>query len=199
MRSTSIVILHFKLLYELLIIVGAVCLLSGCGNDAAYQQPNPQATWLRFSPSAGGFSVSMPGHPPEIITEQPRTNGTSIKVHNFVLNPDTPREFAIIYNDFPIDMPFIDEQILFDAGQGGALQKFGKGHLIYSKDSSFGNNPMREFKFRAEVAGKERVFEIRIILARRRLYQLVVVSQSGDDISKELVRFFNSFQLVDQK
>jgi hypothetical protein len=139
----------------------------------------------------------MPIRPQESIKEQLRTNGSPIKVHEFIVAPDDSIELGIVYNDFPRDLPNIasvGSTAFFDTLQTKALNQLGEGRLIYAVDGQFASHPMREI--RLEVPERNLVYQTRIIVVGNRIYQLIVVSSTGVDVSQEVETLFNSFSLI---
>jgi hypothetical protein len=167
--------------------------LGACGTSGPHKRSVSETKWTWFQPKGGGFSILMPGHPKGTITDQPTTNAPTVKVHQFIVDPDSSTEFGVLYNDIPEGLPYIHlvgTKWFFDTVQQEVVQKFD-GRLIFSKDIHFGDYPAREIKF--EVADKGWSYNTRWIVVRHRQFQLIVVSQLGTDVSKDVEAFFNSF------
>ena len=171
--------------------------LSACGTTAPPSADRKQSAWTLFTDGAGGFSVLMPMRPQETVKALPRASGPAIKSHQFIVDPDPSIELGVFYNDYPGSLPNI--QILgspsfFDTVQEGALKELGEAHLISAWDGAFASHPMREFRF--EVPDKKLICRIRVIVVGHRMYQLLVASTVGVDVSHEVDTLFNSFQLL---
>jgi len=155
-----------------------------------------QSAWTIFTDYAGGFSVLMPMRPQESTIEQPSTDGPPVKRHQFIVDPDPSIELGVIYNDFSISLPNIQtvgSPSFFDIIQEAVLKQLG-GRLIRASDGQFASYPMREIRF--EVPEKKVLYQIRIIVVKHRMYQLMIASSLNLDVSHEADTLFNSFHLL---
>ena len=156
-----------------------------------------QRAWSVFTDTAGGFSVLMPARARENVKWQPNSNGPPVQCHEFIVTPDASTELGIVYNDFSpalSNIRTIGSGSFFDAVQAAALKQAGDAQLIYARNGEFGSYPMREIRF--EVPARAIVCEMRIIVAGHRMYQLMVLSSAGGDVSHDAEILFQSFHLL---
>jgi hypothetical protein len=162
------------------VVPSALILMACLSACQTLPQPTPIAqggSWTLFTDTAGGFSVLMPIRPKEEVETQFTTNGPSVKVHEFVVDPSPSLELSVMYNDFPMSLSKIwavGTPAWFDAVQEGAMKELGKSRLISASDGRYGSNPMRELRF--ELPNKKITCQMRFILVGLRMYQLIVVS-----------------------
>ena len=169
--------------------------LTACTNVPPGARSSPSA-WTLFTDYAGGFSVLMPMRPQESTIEQPSADGPPVKRHQFIVDPDPSIELGVIYNDFSLSLRNIQtvgSPSFFDIMQKAALKQSG-GRLIRATDGQFASHPMREIRF--EVPEKKVLYQMRIIVVRHRMYQLMIVSSLNLDVSHEADTLFNSFRLL---
>jgi hypothetical protein len=152
--------------------------------------------WPHFRNDVGGFAVLMPTRPKESITLHTNA-GVTVASHEFVVDPSPSLELAVIYNDYPESLPYIwtiGSPQFFDAMQEAAMKNFDGSRLIDAYDGKFESHPMREI--RIEASGKGILYQTRVIVVGHRMYQLIAVSSTGVDVSREVFAFFNSFSLL---
>jgi hypothetical protein len=185
---------------RLLTLVSAVTLagwLSACSTSAPSGVNGPQSAWTLVTDAAGRFSVLLPSRPQESVKVHPSANGPAAESHEFIVDPDASIELGVIYNDFPESLPNIravGSPSFFDTVQESALKQLGAGRLIYATDGRFGAHPMRELRF--ELPDKKLMCQTRMIVVGHRMYQLIVVSAAGADVSRETDTLFNSFHFL---
>jgi len=105
---------------------------------------------------------------------------------------DKQNEYAVSYCDYPESLKLTPNQ-QFDLSQAAVSKKFG--NIVFQKDIKLGNNPGREFEF---AAGGKGNFSgrVRIILAEKRLYQMMVIFLTVNPQLADHAIFFNSFKML---
>lgn len=140
--------------------------------------------WVRLAPSAGGFSITMPGKPEEEV--QP---GDDFTLHLYSVSTASGLYLAS-YGDYA---PRIH---LDPAGELAANRdNFLKGlnaRLIASKNISLDGHEGIEFTGESDST----FFSSRIYIIGNRVYQIATAIDSSKDDSANVERFLSSFEFV---
>jgi hypothetical protein len=158
--------------------------------------PSPAADeWTTFTSTGGKFDIKAPETMSEQSSSNPSAAGT-LETHMF-----TAKDGAIVYQVGYTDMPSsvvraATPQTLLKGGEQGALQAI-HGEAESSKIVSVQKNPGREFTTTAEVAGMRFDFIGRVVLVKRRLYQVQVLGPKGTVKDADRRKFIDSFHLAD--
>jgi hypothetical protein len=160
----------------------------------AYGAPS---TWNLFTNVTRGFCVRMPKRPQEFADAHPVDTVQVIKWLNFAVELSPSMALNVAYTDFPqplSDFRAYGSPEYFDYIQKVALDGLGHIRLISTRDGFFESHPMREVRFEAQ--DEKMLYQTRFIMAGRRMYNLIVISPMGSDVSREVDTFFNSFHLL---
>lgn len=146
-------------------------------------------TWQSFASTEGRFTVLMPGTP------QPRTQNVSTPAGNITFYAhfweDRSAAYGVAYSDFPQGLiQSANVEALLNGARDGAAANVS-GTLVSERRIGLSGHPGREIEIR--ISGG--IVKARIYLVGSRLYQLIVVEQSGTESSANQARFFDSFQL----
>jgi hypothetical protein len=104
---------------------------------------------------------------------------------------DKRNEYAVNYCDYPESLKLTPNQ-QFDLSQAAVSKKFGK--IVFQKDLKLGDDPGREFEFVVDGKGNFSG-RVRIILAEKRLYQMMVIFLTVNPHPADRATFFNSFKI----
>lgn len=148
--------------------------------------------WQLFSPSAGGFSVSMPGEPTERLVQE--------FLHMFSVEHDG-RIYAVGYVELDqerLNTALQDNPDGFWNGIRRGLLQDGQADLTGDRPISLNGYTGREIEYEDAdgLTGKVRVYVV-----NQRIYQVMAVEAAeGNDIedSEEAEAFLESFQLLAQ-
>lgn len=151
-----------------------------------------RSDWHMFSPSAGGFRVSMPGQPTERLVQE--------FLHMFSVEHDG-RIYAVGYVELDqerLNAALQDNPDGFWNGIRRGLLQDGQADLTSDRPISLNGYIGREIEYEdAEgLTGKVRVYVV-----NQRIYQVMAVEAAdGTDIedSEEAEAFLESFQLLAQ-
>jgi hypothetical protein len=184
----------------LMLLAAAVVMacISACSTTTSQaRNKSLNGHWTHFNDTAGDFSVLMPMRPQEAIKVHSDAGGPAVEAHEFIVDPEPSMELGVIYNDFPESLSYI-EQIgspwFFDTIQDAAMKRLGTCRLIDTHDGKFTSHPMRDVRF--EAVDKRLLCQTRIIVVGHRMYQLIVVSSAGVDVSRAADTFFSSSSLL---
>jgi hypothetical protein len=156
--------------------------LAGC------QQP----TWKEFSSAGGAFSVLMPGTP----TEQVRTADTAsgpINAHMFLVEQGDV-VYTVAYSDYPDTV--VQEgtsNLILDGARDGAVAKV-QGALLSDTIVSVDGHQGRELII--EAAGGKVTIQTRLVIVRRRFYQVMVITPKEKALSEDVNKFLDSFTFL---
>jgi hypothetical protein len=148
--------------------------------------------WQVFSPSAGGFSVSMPGEPTERLVQE--------FLHMFSIEHNG-RIYAVGYVDLDqetLAVALQDNPDRFWNGVRRGLLQEGEADLIGDRPISLNGYTGREIEYEDAngLTGKVRVYVV-----NQRIYQVMSVEaadSSNIENSEEAEAFLESFQLLIQ-
>ena len=160
-------------------------------HSTKYAPPASMSSWKKFSSPEGKFSVWFPGAP-EYTNVIVSTHLGDIQQSCFFVWVDKQNEYAVNYCDYPERLNLTPNQ-QFDLSQAAVSKKFGK--IVFQKDLKLGDDPGREFEF--AVGGKGNFSgRVRIILAEKRLYQMMVIFLTVNPHPMDRATFFNSFKIL---
>lgn len=158
-----------------------LCVLAACG-----------VRWQPLHSDDGGFEISIPGKPVR-TSHRSETPVGNIDLTTFTVKLDDGRTaYMVAYNDYPSAMiKGADREAILDRAVGGALAS--GSHLVSKEPITLQRFPGRQV--RATIRdGLE--YKSRFYLVRERLYQVSVVSSTGDRAESDHQKFFDSFHLL---
>jgi len=170
----------------------ALLVLLTCGHAFAQQ---PVAPWQKFTSPEGRFSVLMPAKP---VVETKDVDSPVGKLTLYAYSASNNTGFFLAsFGDYPAEpKDAANAETVLDAVQSGVLKGIEAEASAGAKKISLGGFSGREFSAKKEMQGMKVVFNWRIYLAGRRLYQLAVVTQDTAVPSPEITKFFTSFDIT---
>jgi hypothetical protein len=167
-----------------LAVVLLIALLTGC----------QQVTWKEFSSSEGRFSVLMPGTPSE-KTSKVNTEVGPVDMFSFRVTQEDSG-YDVNYNDYPdAVVEASDAGSMLDGARDGIVSSL-QGKLLTEFIISLDGYPGRDI--RVEGPDGEHTVRTRLYLVDNRLYQLTVVTPKEDSFSKDVAKFLDSFELLEE-
>jgi hypothetical protein len=146
-----------------------------------------------FSSAEGRFSVLMPGTPKPTKQTAPLTNST-ITTDLYLFQADSPNDggvFFTVYNDYPADQVKQQSlQTILNNIRDGQINAV-KGKLLNEKDITLSQIPGKE----TEISGSGAYIKGRYYLAGNRLYQVYVAYPEGQQSTKNIQTFLDSFKI----
>ena len=166
--------------------------LLACASASAQQ---PAQAWEKFNSPEGRFSVQLPTKPAYEAKEVDSSVG-KLTLNAYSASNDRGY-FLASFGDYPAepkDAAQIDK--VLDSVVSGVLKGLNAELTSEVKNISLTGNPGREFAAKKAEQGMNVVFTWRIYLVGRRLYQIAVVTQAGDEKSPEVAKFLASFGIT---
>lgn len=157
------------------------------------QQPAP---WQKFDSPEGKFNVLLPSQPEVEVKDVDSAIG-KLTLYAYSSKNDTSY-FQVSYADYSIAPG--DEQIegVLDGIRRGVMDGL-KAELISEKKVSLHSYPGREFIAQKTDEGIDIVFNWKVILVGRRVYQLAVATSPKDSDSADVHKFLSSFDLTSSR
>ena len=170
----------------------ALLVLVTWANALAQQPP---AAWEKFISPEGRFHVLMPAKP---ASEAKEVDSSIGKLTLYVFSASNAKGyFMASYGDYPVEPKDAAQgEAVLDGVQVGVLKGIEAEALPGAKKITLGGFSGREFSAKKEMQGMKVVFNWRIYLAGRRLYQLAVVTQDTTAPSPEIGKFLTSFDIT---
>ncbi len=158
----------------------------------------PKDEWVLFSPSDGKFKLRLPQQP-KLERHNTQTQAGPVELSLFTAMGGSGVAYQIGYSDFPearlAQQP--PDQVLRGA-QEGAVRNVG-GKLLSERQLRVHGHPAREYSVEVVKQGMTLSYWGRIVLVAARLYQLQMIGLVGQVKDAERERFFDSFELAEQK
>jgi hypothetical protein len=152
------------------------------------------APWQKFNSPEGKFSVLMPSRPKLQVNDVEGAAGKS--THYNYTSVKNIGLFAVMYFDHPVELKdAAQRESRLDVIRDGVVASLG-GEMISEKKIKLYGNPGREFSVRKTEQGSEDVYQWRIFLVGKRVYQLSVATERKDSGSPDVTKFFTSFDLI---
>ena len=146
-------------------------------------QDDPPPPWTRLEPQGGGFSVLMPGKPVEVIDHRP-----TYTLHSFTVTMGKG-SYVTCYSDYAPELR-LDRISALTVNR----DKFNKGlkaTLTSSRDITLGLHSGIEFTSETPAA----TVKSQLFLVGNRMYQTATFVFKDVDETRNVDRFFDSFQL----
>lgn len=149
-----------------------------------------QEKWQAFRSIEGGFSVQAPGKM-EVSRKFVDTAAGRVLLNMFSVSTERGA-YLISYSDHEEAVRGeVDSGDVLEAARDGAVRN-AKGNLTEDKKTTIQGNPARSIKFAAPGGVVGRGY---IVLAKRKLYQVLVIGAKDFAESQDASRFLNSFKL----
>ena len=153
-----------------------------------------QPAWVTFSSPEGRFSLQFPKQPTPDTQEVDSVVG-KLKMYTYLSSSSTVTYMAS-YADYPTVPETDRQQPVLDGVRDGVVRKL-EAKLFDETKISIDGNPGREFRMsKTGQDGQELIYHWRAYLVGRRLYQVAAGYYKRDSQSRELPKYFGSFQLL---
>lgn len=174
--------------------VFAACLLiANSLSVSGFQEP---VEWTKFTSPEGRFSVLLPTSPKPDNREVETAIG-KLTLYAYEATSKTVY-FAVSFADYPREPPdAAGIEKTLDGVRDGVLKGIS-AELISEKKISVNGVPGRDFVAKMTAQEIEFVYNWRICLDGRRLYQFAAVSQKVHSGSPEIAKFLSSFVITKQ-
>lgn len=167
---------------------------------SAFQEPEP---WRTFNSPEGKFSLLMPTEPKVKVQEVDSAVG-KLTLYTYASSNKVAYMMAS-YGDYPKEpADAANAEKVLDDVREGVLKSIGgeviSGNKIVLKGRASAGAavleyPGREFAAKKTGQDSEVVYNWRVYLVGRRLYQLAAVTNKADAASPDVPKFLTSFQL----
>ncbi len=157
----------------------------------AAQPENLPAGWRVFASKEGGFAVALPDAPTE-TKQRVRTATGHLDVYLFVVEGKDGSAYVVTYSDLPPEevRPGAEDKRL-DFAREGAVDN-ARGKLRSEKKITVDGFPGRDLLIETP---KDLAIRMKIIVARRRLYQAMAMGTGRFVHSKDAALFLDSLRL----
>ena len=172
------------------------------GNTASPMMPTKAPTnalpagWETFTSKDGGYTVAAPGKL-ETSAKQVATAVGNVKMNMALLSKGNTA-YLVIYADYPDVTLKADPEKILDGARNGAIKQMNSKASGYKKISINGF-PGQEFSAKTKLGTVPAFVKARIYLARKRLYQQIVVGPDDEKSDKDLDTFLNSLKIQAKK
>ena len=156
----------------------------------------PPASWRKFTPKDGSFSVSLPAVPKE-TKQSLKLADVSVEVTMFLC--EVPGDgakrgdgaYVVSVTEYPPqEVQGGEEQRLRNA-RDGAVQN-SKGKLFHERKIALDGHPGRELWIKT---GEDDMIHARMVAVKQRLYQTMAIGPKNFVETKETAAFMDSFKL----
>jgi hypothetical protein len=155
----------------------------------------PPAAWEKFSSPEGRFQVLMPAKP-TLETKEVDSSIGKLTLYAYSSSNDKGY-FLASFGDYTVEPKDAAQvETVLDAVQVGVLKGIEAEALPGAKKIMLGGVSGREFSAKKEMQGMKVVFNWKIFLAGRRLYQLAAVTEDTGAPAPETARFLTSFNIT---
>jgi len=148
--------------------------------------------WTAFKSAHGKFSVSLPSSP--ITMKIPLdVKGVKLELNMIAARDNAESFYTVAYCDLPADKVASSEpETILDRFVGG-IQKNMKGDVLSNRSIMLKNIPGREFTVKKD-DGK--IALARVYYRNARIYQVMMLLETGKPVPADLDRFFESFRIL---
>ncbi|HSE31531.1 MAG TPA: hypothetical protein VLA93_08125 [Pyrinomonadaceae bacterium] len=170
-----------------------IAALIACLFLSSFTAARQQQEWVTFSSPEGRFSLQFPKKPASDVKEVDSVVG-KLTMYTYAASSSTVTYMAS-FADYP-NVPEANRQMaVLDAVRDGVVSKL-EARIYDETRISMEGNPGRQFLMTKTVDGSELIYHWRIYLIGRRLYQVAAAYYKRDSQSRELPKYFDSFQLL---
>ncbi|PYS93948.1 MAG: hypothetical protein DMF64_02885 [Acidobacteria bacterium] len=136
--------------------------------------------WIKFAPTAGGFSILLPSQPKE-------ETGSKDNFTSHLFTAKNERAIYVVgYGDYAPSMHLnVDDELL--ALRDNFVRNF-KAHLNNSRNVTLNQYPGLEFTAESDQAS----FKCRVYLAGNRVYRFAAIVFAGKDDTENVNKFLGS-------
>jgi hypothetical protein len=155
-----------------------------------------QSTWTTFESPEGRFSIVLPSQP-KIETREVDSALGKLTMYSYS-SSNNVGHYMVSFGDYPKEATDdAQREAQLDGVRGGVLKGL-QAEILSENKITLNGYPGREFKAKRTVDGVEVVFNWKILLVGRRLYQVAAVTSSADSNSPDIAKFASSFHLLNK-
>lgn len=151
------------------------------------------SAWPTFDSPEGRFSVLLPTKPKVEVKDIDSAVG-KLTMYTYA-SSNNVGYFMVSFGDYQNEAKDITQRESVLDGVRGGVVKGLEAEIISENKITFDGYPGREFKAKRTVDKSEVIFNWKIVLVGRRLYQLAVVTTTADAASPDIAKFLTSFKL----
>jgi hypothetical protein len=149
--------------------------------------------WPTFDSPEGRFSVVLPTKPTVEVKDIDSAVG-KLTMYAYS-SSNNVAYFMVSFGDYPKDpTDAAQKETVLDGVRSGVVKGL-EGTLLSETKITIDGHPGRAFKAKRIVEGSEMVFNWKIYLVGRRLYQMAVATTTPNAESPDVGRFLASFKL----
>ncbi len=146
-----------------------------------------------FKSAACSFSIMTPV-PLNETSRAVNTNGSSLLMHQFAGDAGN-RAYFVTELDSAVDAEKDNPAQRLRSGRDGILQNLG-GKLDAERSIALDGHPGTEISVSAQKSGVAMVCKVRMYIVGHRVYQIMTISQTGDENPLAAEAFLDSFKLL---
>lgn len=155
-----------------------------------------ESNWKKFSPTAGRYSILMPGTPQEQTLELPTPVGNAEQNVAIVENAGTC--FYVSYTDYPVSAARFELDELLENGKKGVIAHLG-GNILREKTITVDGHEGHEMLLQGYVDGQKVFVRMQRFLIGKRLYILQTLGTTEEVVTGASAnKFLGSFKLIRQ-
>lgn len=152
------------------------------------------APWQRFTSPEEEFTVLLPSAPKRQVNDIEGTMGKST-LYSYS-SGNRIGLFSVLYFDHPVESKdAVQQESRLDVVSNGILKNLSGEVIAEKKKIQLYGYPGREFTVKKIEQGSEDIYQWKIFLVGRRVYQLTVATERKDSASPDIAKFFTSFAL----
>jgi hypothetical protein len=136
----------------------------------------------------------MPRHVQTRTQSEPTAVGV-VTAHMAVANTGAQGAYFVAYNDLPVTPNPLPTDEVLDGACNGAMSRVG-GREISRESITFAGQPARSLTFEGNRGGQNFRPQTRVVLAGRRMYQVMWLGSADNVPAKDIESFFDSFKIT---
>lgn len=152
------------------------------------------ASWQRFSSLEEEFTILLPSAPKRQVNAIDGTMGKSL-LYSYS-SGNRIGLFTILYFDHPVEpKDAVQQESRLDVVSNGIIKSLAGEVIAERKNINLYGYPGREFIVKKTEQGSEDIYQWKIFLVGKRVYQLTVATERKDSTAPDIAKFFTSFAL----
>lgn len=153
-----------------------------------------QKTWTPVSSSAGKFTILMPGKA-TFSTRKISTQAGQVDLNAYTV-PYGQSAFLVTYSDYPASMmKKSDAKTVLKGAMSGAVGDGQLKHEEWTKVQGYSAVVFSALKEKSGSGYKWRYVEA-AVLAKNRLYQIMIIQPTSDNSTVDVKKYFDSFKIT---